>query len=59
MKDYLREILPLVWMVVAIALSAKVGDTIVKKTGKKLIGWPLAVVIFLALIALGGAISNI
>jgi len=53
----MSELLPLAWLVVAIAASSAAGNYITARTGRKAIGWPLAVLLFIAMIAAGGAMA--
>lgn len=52
----MSELLPLAWVAAAIVASSTIGNYITAKTGRKAVGWPLAVLLFLVLIAAGGAI---
>lgn len=50
-----KETLPLIFMVIAIAASASIGEFVSRKTSRKIIGWPIGIVVFVLLMAAYGA----
>lgn len=44
----MKEIIPLVVMVVSIFVGVKVGEWVTKKTGRRIIGWPVGILVFLS-----------